>query len=78
MIAPPRFVRCSSMSPFDIVSDFSAKVAMFSAGLGEGEVAATTGAEALGDAAVTGASAAVAAGDGAATIGAGGGRCVAV
>jgi hypothetical protein len=82
VIAPPRFVRCSSTSPFVIVSAFSAKVGAASVGAGEGEVAETGAREADGDApgevAAEGELLAVAEGNGAATIGAGGGKCVAV
>jgi len=76
VIAPPRFVRCSSTSPFVIVSDFSAKAGTDSAGEGDGDAAETGGVEALGEAAVAGELLAVA--DGATTTGIGGGKWVAV
>jgi hypothetical protein len=59
-------------------SDFSAKDGADSAGDGEGEAGETGAAEALGEVAAVGALLAAAEGDGAATIGLGGGRCVAV
>jgi hypothetical protein len=80
VIAPPRFVRCNSTSPLVIVSAFSAKAGTDSAGEGDGEVAETgaADADALGEVAAAGELLVVADGDGAATIGAGGGKCVAV
>jgi hypothetical protein len=76
VIAPPRFVRCSSTSPFVIVSDFSAKAGSDSAGEGEGEAVETGGAEAFGAAVAAGELLAAAVADGA-TRGVGGGKCVA-
>jgi hypothetical protein len=61
-----------------IVSDFSAKAGADSVGDGAGEAGETGDEEALGEVAAAGELLASAEGDGPATIGLGGGRCVAV
>src|SRR2546423_15621053 len=76
MMAPRRFVRRSSTSPFASVSVFSGKLGADSAGVGKGEVAATGNAEALGDVAAVGELPGV--GDAASGAGCGGGKCEAV
>ena len=78
-MAPPRFVKCNSTSPFASVSVFSTKGAIDSLGDGEGEVDAVSGAaEALGPAEAAGVVSVVRPGVGLGWTGAGGGKCVAV
>ena len=70
-MAPPRFVRWSSTSLLASVSVFSAKAGADSAGVGEGELAETGGADALGEVATGGALLSVVPGVGDAATGAG-------